>query len=96
MITACRERGIGVVSVPIASRYQGNFRLSHFQPVRDVTHIATYTIGRLIHYGGILASYRRSRATPTIIAHRSETQGDHRHGKLTSTPRHRMLKITQL
>ena len=68
LITACRERGIDVVSVPIASRYQGNFRLSHFKPVRDVTRITTYTIGRLIHYGNILASYRRSRATPTIIA----------------------------
>lgn len=68
LITACRERGIDVVSVPIASRYQGNFRLSHFQPVRDVTRITTYTIGRLIHYGSVVASYRRSRATPTIIA----------------------------
>lgn len=67
LITACRERGIGVVSVPIASRYHGEFRLSHFQPVRDVTRITTYTIGRVFHYGDILASYRRSRATPTII-----------------------------
>lgn len=67
LITACRERGIGVVSVPIASRYQGEFRLSHFQPVRDVTRITTYTIGRVFHYGDILASYRRSRSLPTII-----------------------------
>lgn len=67
LITACRERGIGVVSVPIASRYQGEFRLSHFNPVRDVTRITTYTIGRLLHYGNILASYRQSRAHPTIV-----------------------------
>lgn len=67
LITACRERGISVVSVPIASRYQGEFRISHFSPVRDVTRITTYTIGRLIHYGHIVDSYRRSRATPTII-----------------------------
>ena len=67
LITACRERGIDVVSVPIASRYQGEFRLSHFSPVRDVTRITTYTIGRLLHYGSILASYRRSRAHPTIV-----------------------------
>ncbi|QWT19285.1 glycosyltransferase family 2 protein [Bacillus sp. NP157] len=67
LITACRERGIGVVSVPIASRYQGDFRISHFSPVRDVTRITTYTIGRLLHYGHIVDSYRRSRATPTII-----------------------------
>ncbi|QDE37977.1 glycosyltransferase family 2 protein [Luteibacter pinisoli] len=68
LITACRERGVGVVSVPIASRYQGEFRISHFSPVRDVTRITTYTIGRLLHYGHIVSSYRRSRATPTIIA----------------------------
>lgn len=67
LITACREHGIDVVSVPIASRYQGDFRLSHFSPVRDVTRITTYTIRQLIHYGDVVASYRRSRATPTII-----------------------------
>jgi glycosyltransferase involved in cell wall biosynthesis len=67
LITACRERGVGVVSVPIASRYQEEFRLSHFNPVRDVTRITMYTIGRLLHYGSILASYRKSRAQPTIV-----------------------------
>jgi glycosyltransferase involved in cell wall biosynthesis len=67
LITACRERGIGVVSVPIASRYQGEFRLSHFNPVRDVTRITLYTIGRIIHYGSAVASYRRSRDMPTVI-----------------------------
>lgn len=72
LIAACRERGIGVVSIPIASRYQGDFRLSHFSPVRDVTRITTYTIGRLIHYGDIMSSYRRSRATPIIIGETAE------------------------
>jgi len=71
LITACRERGIGVVSVPIASRYQGEFRLSHFSPVRDVTRITLYTIGRIFHYGNIFASYRRSRARPTIVQDRA-------------------------
>lgn len=71
LITACRERGIGVVSVPIASRYQGEFRLSHFSPVRDVTRITLYTIGRIFHYGSVLASYRRSRARPTIVEDRA-------------------------
>ncbi|NUO71115.1 MAG: glycosyltransferase family 2 protein [Frateuria sp.] len=68
LIAACREKGLGVVSVPIASRYQGEFRLSHFSPVRDVARITTYTIGRVMHYGGMLASYRRSHeALPTVI-----------------------------
>jgi hypothetical protein len=63
LIAASREKKLGVVSVPIASRYQGTFRLSHFKPVRDVTRITTYTIGRVVHYGDVLASYRRSRAS---------------------------------
>lgn len=68
LIAACREKGLGVISVPIASRYQGEFRLSHFSPVRDVVRITTYTIGRVMHYGSVLASYRRSHeAPPTVI-----------------------------
>jgi len=71
LITACRERGIGVVSVPIASRYQGEFRLSHFRPVRDVSRITLYTIGRILHYGSVVGSYRRALAAPTIVDTRS-------------------------
>lgn len=67
LIAASRELGLGVVSVPIASRYQGEFRVSHFKPVRDVTRITTYTIGRIVHHGKIGASYRRSRATLPVI-----------------------------
>jgi glycosyltransferase involved in cell wall biosynthesis len=67
LITACRERGTRVISVPIASRYQGDFRVSHFNPVRDVTRITVYTVGRVMHYGNFLASYRRSRSEPTIV-----------------------------
>ena len=67
LIAACREKGLGVASVPIASRYHGSLRLSHFRPVRDVTRITTYTIGRVIHYGDIVASYRRSRASRPLV-----------------------------
>jgi glycosyltransferase involved in cell wall biosynthesis len=67
LIAASREKGLGIVSVPIASRYQGEFRLSHFNPVRDVLRIAAYTMGRVFHYGGVRASYRRSRAQPLVI-----------------------------
>jgi len=77
LITACRERGIGVVSVPIASRYEGEFRLSHFQPVRDVTRITVYTVGRIFHYGHVMACYRSSRATPTIVATAPGTRDTH-------------------
>jgi len=67
LIAASREKGLGVVSVPIASRYHGAFRPSHLKPVRDVTRITTYTIGRVLHYGHLVASHRRSRAAPLII-----------------------------
>ena len=67
LIAASREKKIGVVSVPIASRYHGEFRLSHFNPVSDVTRITTYTIGRVFHYGSIMASHRRSRAAPIVV-----------------------------
>jgi glycosyltransferase involved in cell wall biosynthesis len=67
LIAASREKGLGIVSVPIASRYHDEFRLSHFNPVRDVMRIAMYTIGRVFHYGGVRASYRRSRAQPLVI-----------------------------
>jgi glycosyltransferase involved in cell wall biosynthesis len=67
LIAASREKKLGVVSVPIASRYHGEFRLSHFNPVRDVTRITTYTIGRIFHYGSVMVSHRRSRAAPIVI-----------------------------
>ncbi len=67
LITASREKRVGIVSVPIASRYQGEFRLSHFSPVRDVSRITLYTVGRILHYGHIVASYRRSRASAPIV-----------------------------
>lgn len=67
LIVASREKGLGIVSVPIASRYEGSFRLSHFSPVRDVTRIAVYTTGRVFHYGKLWASYTRSRAAPLVV-----------------------------
>jgi glycosyltransferase involved in cell wall biosynthesis len=67
LIAASREMRLGVVSVPIASRYQRGLRRSYFNPVRDVTRITFYTIGQVIHYGQVVASYRRSRAKPVIM-----------------------------
>ena len=34
---------------------------------RDVTRIVIYTIGRVLHYGHIVASYRRSRRSPPVV-----------------------------
>ncbi len=67
LIAAARDKKLGIVSVPIESRYHGEFRLSHFRPVRDVTRITLYTVGRVIHYGRVVDSYRRSHATPPLV-----------------------------
>lgn len=67
LIAAAREKNLGIVAVPIDSRYQGEFRGSHFRPVRDVTRIAWYTGKRILRYGHVIASYRRTHATPPLI-----------------------------
>lgn len=67
LIAASREKKLGVVSVPIASRYHGAFRPSHLRPVRDVTRITLYTIGRVVHYGDVIDSCRRSRTAPLVV-----------------------------
>jgi glycosyltransferase involved in cell wall biosynthesis len=67
LIAAVRELDFGVVSIPIDARYNGEFRLSHFRPVRDITLITLYTIARVIHYRDIFASYRRSHSKPPQV-----------------------------
>ena len=67
LIAAAREKNLGIVSVPIESRYQREFRSSHFRPLRDVTRITLYTVGSILHYGHLLRSYRRVRATPALV-----------------------------
>ena len=67
LIAAVRELGLGVVSIPIETRYSSEFRLSHFRPVYDITMITLYTIARVIHYRDIVASYRRSHSKPPLV-----------------------------
>lgn len=67
LIAATREKKLGVVSVPIDSRYQGEFRLSHFRPVRDVTRITLYTVRCILHYGAMIDSYRRGHSRAPLI-----------------------------
>ncbi len=67
LIAACRDLDMNVVSVPIESRYAGEFRLSHFRPVRDVVRITWYTFWRVLHYGHVVQSYRASHDTPPLV-----------------------------
>ena len=67
LIAAARDKHLGIVSVPIESRYQHDFRTSHFRPIRDVTRITWYTVKRVAAYGHIADSYRRSHGTAPLI-----------------------------
>lgn len=67
LIAAVRDLDLGVVSVPIDTRYSREFRLSHFRPVRDVTLITLYTIGQVIRYGRVIDSYRRSHSSAPLV-----------------------------
>ena len=67
LIAACRELHLGVVSVPIESRYEPQFRRSHFRPIRDIARISGYTVGRILHYGHILRAYRDGHARPPRV-----------------------------
>lgn len=67
LIASVREAGLKVVSVPIETRYQSEFRLSHFRPVRDVTRITWFTIKRIAYYGDAVQAYRDSHATPAMV-----------------------------
>ena len=75
LIAAARDKHVGVVSVPIESRYQGEFRSSHFRPIRDVSRITWYTVKRIAAYGHIIASYRKSHGTPPVIYDPEHEQG---------------------
>lgn len=67
LIAAAREHGIGIVSVPIDSRYPPDRRSSHFRPVLDIARITWYTIRRVVHYGRVVDSYRRSHSAPPRV-----------------------------
>lgn len=67
LIAASRDLDMPIISVPIESRYQGEFRVSHFRPVHDVARITFYTMGRILHYRDMVASYRRSHGVPAPI-----------------------------
>jgi glycosyltransferase involved in cell wall biosynthesis len=67
LIAAAREKKLGVVSVPIESRYEGEFRVSHFRPIRDVTRITLYTAGQILRYGDVVKSYRQSHANAPLV-----------------------------
>ena len=72
LISAARRLGMGVVSVPIESRYAGagavdKFRKSHFRPLRDLYRITSHVVVQVWNYGHVLREYQRTRKTPAVI-----------------------------
>lgn len=72
LITATRQAGAGVVSLPVETRYAdgqdpAQFRKSHFRLWRDLYRITAHVVRQVIAYGDLAAEYRRTRATPPVI-----------------------------
>jgi glycosyltransferase involved in cell wall biosynthesis len=72
LISAARRLGMGVVSVPIESRYAGagtvdKFRKSHFRPLRDLYRITSHVVVQVWNYGHVVREYQRTRTTPAVI-----------------------------
>ena len=72
LISAARQLGVRVVGVPIESRYQGagavgQFRKSHFRPLRDLWRITSHVVKQVWGRGNVVAEYRRTRANPPVI-----------------------------
>lgn len=71
LLSAAREMGMRVVSVPIESRYKaihtGEFRKSHFRVFRDLWKITSHVVSQALRYGDVATHIRRSRATRPVI-----------------------------
>ena len=76
LISAARRLGVGVVSVPVESRYgqalppelaEEVFRRSHFRPLHDLYRITSHVVVQVWRQGNVIAEYRRTRANPPRI-----------------------------
>ena len=72
LIRAAREAGLGIVSMPIAARYQVDFRHSHFRPVADTARITAHIATCMFRYGQPISSFHRAHRRPTIVAIQSD------------------------
>lgn len=64
LIEAARRLGTKVAAVPIEVRYAGEFRRSHFKPLRDFCRITSHVFGRVVEVGSVIRTYRIARTTP--------------------------------
>ena len=64
LIEAARRLGTKVAAVPIEVRYAGEFRRSHFKPLRDFCRITSHVFGRVVEVGSVIRTYGIARTTP--------------------------------
>lgn len=64
LIEAARRLGTKVAAVPIEVRYAGEFRRSHFKPLRDFCRITSHVFGRVVEAGSVIRTYGIARTTP--------------------------------
>lgn len=72
LISAARQLGCGVVSVPVETRYHcadsnEQFRKSHFRLYRDLKLITLHVLGQVLTRGDLLRTWRAKRANPPVI-----------------------------
>jgi glycosyltransferase involved in cell wall biosynthesis len=72
LISAARQLGYGVVSVPVETRYavcgsSEQFRKSHFRLFSDLYRITVHVVAQVVAYGHVVREYRRARRRPPVI-----------------------------
>ncbi|MBS7458756.1 glycosyltransferase family 2 protein [Coralloluteibacterium stylophorae] len=67
LIEASWRAGVRVAAVPIESRYQGDFRKSHFRSLPDFLRIAGHVIAKIVRAGFLWSNFRRSRREPALL-----------------------------
>lgn len=72
LISAARQLGCSLVSVPVETRYRcadsdEQFRQSHFRLFRDLYSITSHVLGQALSYGRPIDTYRCARARPPVV-----------------------------
>ncbi|MDH5824513.1 glycosyltransferase family 2 protein [Luteimonas sp. RD2P54] len=88
LISAARDAGAGIVSLPVESRYATagspvQFRKSHFRLWRDLYGITSHVVVQVLGRGDLLRTWRRTRARPPVI---DDPDGDLAAERLSQDP----------
>ena len=70
LISSARRLGLGVVALPVDTRYADGsreFRRSHFRLWHDLRLITSHVVLQVWRHGNVVREYRRARRTPPVI-----------------------------